>query len=221
MLDLGCGTGNLSSVIADKVSTKGLVIGVDPDEERIAVARRTFGHLKNMKFEEGSSDTLSDYFDKASFDAVFSSNVFHWIHDKKLAMKNIHDMLKPGGRAVMFFETDIPVLVGRAVKELNPEENYRRLQNMLCFEEKETVESYCRDAGLVVIESIEFQQHGVHESLLDFLDAVAASTHGVFDLDFVEEENLRKFKRFVDKEGRLNDEFPACIIVAVKNNILT
>lgn len=120
----------------------------------------------------------------------------------------------------MFFETGIPVLMDRAVKELNPEENYRRLKNMFCFEAKESVETYCRDAGLVIIESIEFKQHVIQETLLDHLHAVAASTHGVFDLDLIEEQTLKMFERFLDVEGRLIDEFPACIIVAMKNHAL-
>ena len=58
ILDLGCGTGNLSSVIAEKLGVNGRLVGVDPDGARFALARRTFGHLKNLIFEEGSCDTL-------------------------------------------------------------------------------------------------------------------------------------------------------------------
>ena len=37
MLDMGCGTGEITSFIADQVGEEGEVIGVDPDQERIKV----------------------------------------------------------------------------------------------------------------------------------------------------------------------------------------
>ena len=39
VLDLGCGTGYLSSVLAERVGPSGHVIAVDPDRERIRVAK--------------------------------------------------------------------------------------------------------------------------------------------------------------------------------------
>ena len=115
--------------------------------------------------------------------------------DKRRAFKNIYESLKPGDRVVMLYETEIPPLLKKVVKELNPEDNYRKVKEMFYCEAKEKIESYCRDAGLVVSESIEIKQRTVHESLSDFLDVVSSSTHGVFDLDLVEEQNLKKFVR--------------------------
>ena len=216
ILDLGCGTGNLSSVIAGKLGVNGRLVGVDPDGARIALARKTFCHLKNLNFEEGSCDTLANNFGESCFDAVFSNYVLHWVKDKRRAFKNIYESLKPGDRVVMLYETDIPPFVKKVVKELNPEDNYRKVKEMFFCEAKEKIESYCRDAGLVVSESIEIKQCTVQESLSDFLDVVSSSTHCVFDLDLVEEQNLKKFVRWMDKKGCFIHDFPLGIVLARK-----
>ena len=216
VLDLGCGTGNLSSVIAEKVGANGRLVGVDLDGARIALARKTFGHLENLNFVEGRSDTLANDFGKNSFDAVFSNYVLHWLKDKKCAFKNIYEILKPGGRVVMLYEREIPPLLKKVVKELNPGENYKKVREMFFCETKENIESYCRDAGLLVSESIQIKQRAVHESLLDVLDVVSSSTHGVFDLDSIEEQNLKKFDQWIDKKGRFIHEFPVGILLAEK-----
>ena len=73
VLDLGCGTGNLSCLIAEKVGANDRLEGVNPDGARIALARKTFHHQKNLNFEEGSCDTLANDFGESRFDAVFSN----------------------------------------------------------------------------------------------------------------------------------------------------
>ena len=41
ILDLGCGTGELSAYLAEPVGPEGKVMGVDPDKERIEMARQS------------------------------------------------------------------------------------------------------------------------------------------------------------------------------------
>ena len=39
VLDMGCGTGHLSKHIVDIVGSDGFLIGIDPDAERIKIAK--------------------------------------------------------------------------------------------------------------------------------------------------------------------------------------
>ena len=61
ILDLGCGTGELSVYLAERVGPEGRVIGVDPDKERIQLARQSHGHIKNLSFAEGVLRAFSEW----------------------------------------------------------------------------------------------------------------------------------------------------------------
>ena len=84
ILDLGCGTGEPSAYLAELVGPEGKVIGVDPEKERIQMARQTHSGIKNLAFEkevlrtskEWDRKTLSSLGSKA-YDIVFSSVALH------------------------------------------------------------------------------------------------------------------------------------------------
>src|SRR5215472_4498318 len=82
VLDIGCGTGRLAQCIAERVGPKGSVAGVDPLEQRIAIARARGGAVR---YEVGQAEDLGAFVD-ASFDVVCMSAVFHWVSDKPKAL---------------------------------------------------------------------------------------------------------------------------------------
>lgn len=94
ILDLGCGTGTLTSGLAQR---GGRVAGIDSSPEMIAAARRSFPHIEFLV-----ADALELPFE-AEFDVVFSNAVFHWLPDHDRLLKNIRRVLKPGGRLVCEF----------------------------------------------------------------------------------------------------------------------
>jgi ubiquinone/menaquinone biosynthesis C-methylase UbiE len=102
VLDLGCGTGRLTTWIAELVGPAGLVVGVDPLPDRIAIARERGGSA--ARFEVGHAGSLGA-FAAESFDAVCMSSVFHWVEDKPRALAEIRRVLRAGGR---FGATTIP-----------------------------------------------------------------------------------------------------------------
>ena len=95
VLDIGAGTGRLTEFAASLVGPAGRVIGIDPLEYRIAIAR--LRQSNTLTFDVGRAEDLSR-FDDASFDAVYLNSVLHWIEDKARALKEIQRVLKPGGR---------------------------------------------------------------------------------------------------------------------------
>lgn len=98
VLDIGCGTGRLTDYISKIVGDNGYVYGIDPAEYRIQVAQQKTkdNSLANISFKVGKGEDLIS-FPVNSFDAVTLNMVFHWITDKKLALMEIHRILKPGG----------------------------------------------------------------------------------------------------------------------------
>lgn len=95
VLDLGAGTGRLTEFVAGLVGPDGRVIGIDPLENRIAIARLRAS--KTVSFDVGRAEDLSR-FGSGEFDAVYLNSVFHWIADKQRALHEIRRVLKPGGR---------------------------------------------------------------------------------------------------------------------------
>jgi SAM-dependent methyltransferase len=95
VLDIGTGTGRLAEFVASLVGPNGQVIGIDPLAGRIEIAR--LRQSDNLQFQTGRAEDLSR-FDDRQFDAVYLNSVFHWIADKSGALREIHRVLKPGGR---------------------------------------------------------------------------------------------------------------------------
>lgn len=94
ILDLGCGSGQLTSAIADAGAT---VIGIDSSPEMLAEAR---AHYPSIEFRLGEA---ADFAIEPPVDAVFSNAVLHWVKNAAGAAASIARVLKPGGRFVAEF----------------------------------------------------------------------------------------------------------------------
>lgn len=103
VLDLGCGPGNLTRELARRVGPEGKVVGIDPDQDRLDVARMTTPKgMTNLRFEPGRAETLCR-FDENSMDLIYSNYVAHWVPDRDALMAEVYRCLKPGGRCAFEF----------------------------------------------------------------------------------------------------------------------
>lgn len=91
ILDLGCGTGQLTGEIARMGAE---VTGADNSPDMIAQARHNFPEIR---FEVADARSLTFH---EEFDAVFSNAALHWVPDPNAAAASIARALKPGGRFV-------------------------------------------------------------------------------------------------------------------------
>jgi arsenite methyltransferase len=105
-LDLGCGSGRDTYVLAQLVGPSGLAIGVDMTPEQLAVAEGTeawhaskFGFPQaNTKFVRGNIEDLrAAGIADASVDIVVSNCVLNLASDKAAVFREIARVLKPGG----------------------------------------------------------------------------------------------------------------------------
>lgn len=96
VLDLGCGTGELTRRAAETGAT---VVGIDPAREMIIEGCET---TTTVDFVQGDARTLPFV---RSFDAVLSNAVLHWVDDRDqdTVLSEIRRVLKPGGRFVAEF----------------------------------------------------------------------------------------------------------------------
>ena len=92
ILDLGCGTGHLTSQIAERGAE---VIGLDASLSMIAQARQNYPKLK-FALADARTFELG-----RGFDAVFSNAALHWIPEPAPVIASVARALKPGGRFVL------------------------------------------------------------------------------------------------------------------------
>ncbi|RUT28484.1 class I SAM-dependent methyltransferase [Paenibacillus zeisoli] len=94
ILDLGCGTGDLTFQIAESGAK---VTGIDYSANMIEAARKKYPDL-NFKISNGESFT-----EEEPYDAVFSNAALHWMKNAQGVVRSIYHVLKPGGRFVAEF----------------------------------------------------------------------------------------------------------------------
>jgi SAM-dependent methyltransferase len=100
VVDLGSGGGLDCFLAAQKVGKSGSVIGVDMTEEMIRLAMKNAAKMgakaSNVDFRKGEIENIP--VDDTSVDCVMSNCVLNLVPDKQKAFKEIHRILKPGGR---------------------------------------------------------------------------------------------------------------------------
>ncbi|RCJ31976.1 methyltransferase type 11 [Nostoc minutum NIES-26] len=94
ILDLGCGTGQLTEKIA---LTGAEVLGIDSAPAMIEKARQNYPHLR---FEVADARNFQV---KEPIDAVFSNAALHWVKEADAAIACVHQALKSGGRFIAEF----------------------------------------------------------------------------------------------------------------------
>jgi trans-aconitate methyltransferase len=92
ILDIGCGTGYLTHLIAQAGPR---VTGIDNSP---AMIQRAQAMYPDMDFRVMSA---TDFHFDTPFDAVFSNATLHWVLDKESAIDHIARALRPGGRLIL------------------------------------------------------------------------------------------------------------------------
>lgn len=101
VVDLGCGSGEDAIAAAHVAGNEGRVIGVDVTEAMLekARARQREAGLDNVSFLLGTVEDLP--VETGAVDVVISNCVINHVPDKAGAYREIHRVLKPGGRFVI------------------------------------------------------------------------------------------------------------------------
>jgi ubiquinone/menaquinone biosynthesis C-methylase UbiE len=100
VVDVGCGTGYLTRIMAGSVAPGGSAVGVDASPEMTAYARR-ITTLQNCSFSEGTAEAL-DAAD-GSQDIVVTSLMIHHLPEamRPQAIREMYRVLRPGGRLLV------------------------------------------------------------------------------------------------------------------------
>lgn len=99
VLDIGCGDGRITEMIA-RLVPDGRVVGADSSEEMIHHAREAFPPKRHPNLSFFMADARDLPF-REEFDIVFSNACLHWIADHRPVLAGIARSLRPGGRILL------------------------------------------------------------------------------------------------------------------------
>jgi trans-aconitate 2-methyltransferase len=145
-VDAGCGSGRVTAELARRLP-QGRVIAVDGSEAMVEKARERLGEDADYRVTDLVELELEE-----PVDLVFSTATFHWIGDHDRLFRQLHAVLKPGGRLVAQCGGQGNVAThGRAIAAVAADPEYAphltEARGLWNFASPEETEPRLRDAG--------------------------------------------------------------------------
>lgn len=218
VLDVGCGTGVLARATVDRVGRGGRVVGIDPNEGMLAVARRT---EPRVEWDSGVAEHLP--YRGGDFDRVVSQFAMMFFTDTSAALEEIARVLAPGGSVAIATWASLDTTPGYAAMvdllgELFGEDAADALRAPFILGDPEIMRELTIGAlpdavvttheGTARFASIEAWVH---------TDVRGWTLAGMIDDDQYQtllQEARRRFDRFTDIHGRVAFPAPALITSA-------
>lgn len=119
VIDLGCGTGELTSKLADFLPNANL-LGIDSSAEMLAKAELFAS--QRLKFEQRSIEAQLATGEK--WDLIFSNAAIQWVDDHENLFVKIIAMLQPKGQLIVQMPSQTENLLNRMLNTLVAEEPY-------------------------------------------------------------------------------------------------
>ncbi|XP_031555458.1 uncharacterized protein LOC116292314 [Actinia tenebrosa] len=223
VLDLGCGTGNMTAALLEHLSQDCKIIAVDPDVERIKVAQQLHGCHSNITFQTGSSDSFPHML-KECYDIAVNNFVIQLIKERQVAMDNISKSLKPGGRLLMTYPCLETYLAPnnsfyKWLSEVAPPEQLKTWNNMLQISKlvPQLLEDLCTNAGLTILSSVKGQKWTTFDNFETLSEYLYGVSHGVVDIRGSEfDQIIKNTTPPLNSDGKIEREMIYGIIVARK-----
>ncbi|MGQ9844512.1 MAG: class I SAM-dependent methyltransferase [Spirochaetota bacterium] len=104
VMDVGCGTGVLFTIIQERIGPQGTLIAVDPSDRMIEEAKKRYANFNNITYIVGPLEdiTLPD----KSINVILCFAVFPHIEDKQMALKKCYNFLTVDGSLYIFHLSD-------------------------------------------------------------------------------------------------------------------
>ncbi len=98
LLDLGCGTGIIARYLAEHVTERGMVLGIDISHAMLEAARRLAEHPA-LRFEQSNAATLPC--ETASFDGAAVARLLLHVEEPQTVLQELRRVVRRGGRVVL------------------------------------------------------------------------------------------------------------------------
>lgn len=117
VVDLGCGTGELTRRLADMLPESD-VVGIDSSPEMLSKAAKQA--RPGLRFEEGNIRTVS-----GSWDVVFSHAAIQWVEDHEALIPRLLGLVRPGGQLVVQEPSNQAHVTHQLILQVANEEPFR------------------------------------------------------------------------------------------------
>jgi trans-aconitate 2-methyltransferase len=121
VVDLGCGSGELTRVLADTLADA-QVLGLDSSSEMLA---RASDHARaGLRFEQGDQADLT-----GAYDLIFSNASLQWSDNHTALIPNLYRCLAPGGQIAVQMPSNHTHYSHRLITQTASEEPFRTILN--------------------------------------------------------------------------------------------
>lgn len=202
VLDLGCGPGMFSPLLADLVGPEGKVMAIDPDSDMIKVAKEKNARA-NIEYLIGSDRT----FPGDEFDVVFSSNVIHWVSNKKAFFERIFEKLCVGGSflfSTVNGRTNFPPATLKLLDLLHPQFVDKVYYKRVFVENLSTYRNLALSVGFKVAITDELKFLIEYESAESLLDWYIASFPRELKRSSIDRDALMRYKQNEEENLKQN-----------------
>ncbi len=206
-IDLGCGAGNLTALLADRLPG-GDVLGIDSSPEMLARAERY--SRPGLRFDQQTiEEAAGDPAMQGAWDVVFSHAALHWVDDHERLIPQVFQMVKPGGQIVVQMPSNHTHRTHRLIAELAQTRRFRTaLNGWLRQPQVLPIDRYAEilyasgGESIVVFEKI-------YPHVLDNADALVEWTKGTALVPYLERLPGDLAEQFLEEyRARLRDDFP-------------
>ncbi len=121
VVDLGCGTGELTRRLADALPDSD-VLGIDSSAEMLKTSQAWI--RSGLRFELGDQARLT-----GSYDLIFSNAALQWTEQHEQLIPNLFDHLNPGGQIAAQVPSNHNHISHRVYREIAAQEPFRSALN--------------------------------------------------------------------------------------------
>ncbi|RJG09128.1 methyltransferase domain-containing protein [Pseudomonas cavernicola] len=222
VLDVACGTGVLACAAAEIVGPGGAVVGLDPNEEMLAVARRKSARVE---WQVGRAEALP--FPDESFDAVVSQFGFMFFEDRRAALREMLRVLRPGGRLAVAVCDALEHSPGYAalaelLQRLFGDSVADAFRAPFVLGDPELLLTICREAEVAeakVMQHLGTVRFASIKSMISTERACVWTLGGMLDdaqFELLQKEAEQALRAFVTTDGAVAFAMPTLIVTATK-----
>lgn len=191
VIDLGCGTGELTRQLADRLPDS-QVLGIDSSPEMLE--RATEHQRPGLRFEHGWIEQIV-----GEWDLVFSNAAIHWVENHPVLVPHLLSLVRPGGQLVVQLPSNHNHLAHRLIVEIAGEEPFcQALAGWLRHSPVLSIDAYAEllyqhgSADIIVFEKI-------YPHLIPGADALADWTSGTALVPYFERLGPELREQFLER----------------------